>query len=308
MRVSNEYVQVNLGKRIFTRKNMLLNRYLQHLIDMQFSDSGDLYGARFTEVLFQLDAPKTIDKDDIIDYYSNNQYNFTGRLPNGNYTQTNTKNTIKLIQNYSDGSYYYIGGTIHYSDENYLTGHKLTGVGFSISGHLMTWVDLSDMNIIIQDGERLNISRADNFSTDLEIIGYDYPRHLTNLRQESYDDRNPATAVFLYSIGLGEDKDYMVKEYVIGEDVQLITEDLGFKLPITKETNIQMHVNENIQPSSSLYPSKTTDNYIIYKYKIYKVVSENDTTTYEDTGKYYLGSIKIKNENLQYIKTKIRSD
>ena len=80
MKVSNEYVQVSLGKRVFTRKNMLLNRYLQHLIDMQFKGNGDLYGARFTEVLFQLDIPKEENKNDEINDYSDGVYNFTGRF------------------------------------------------------------------------------------------------------------------------------------------------------------------------------------------------------------------------------------
>ena len=308
MRVSNEYVQVSLGKRVFTRKNMILNRYLQHLIDMQFIENNDLYGARFTEVIFQLDIPKEVNKNDEINYYSDGIYNFTGRFIDGTYQQSTNKNSIKLIQSFSQGNLYYIGGTIYYGDDDYLIGHKLTGVGFGISGKLMTWVDLSDMNIIIQEGEKLNISRVDNFSTDLEITGYNYPRHLTNLRKESYSDQNPITAVFLYSIGLGEDKDYMNKEYVIGEDVSINMGNMEFTIPITKETKNQIYPSENLQPFSNIYPSKATDNYIIYKYKIYKVVYVDDELTYEDTGKYYLGSIKIKNENLQYIKTKIRSD
>lgn len=308
MRVSNEYVQVSLGKRVFTRKNMILNRYLQHLIDMQFIENNDLYGARFTEVIFQLDIPKEVNKNDEINYYSDGIYNFTGRFIDGTYQQSTNKNSIKLIQSFSQGNLYFIGRKIYYSDDDYLIGHKLTGVGFGISGKLMTWVDLSDMNIIIQEGEKLNISRVDNFSTDLEITGYNYPRHLTNLRKESYSDQNPITAVFLYSIGLGEDKDYMNKEYVIGEDVSINMGNMEFTIPITKETNSQIYPSENLQPFSNIYPSKATDNYIIYKYKIYKVVYVDDEITYEDTGKYYLGSIKIKNENLQYIKTKIRSD
>lgn len=308
MKVNNEYVQIALGKRVFTRKNMILNRYLQHLIDMQFIENNDLYGAKFTGVIFQLDTTKQINKNDIIDYYENGTYNFTGEFVDGTWQQSTTKNSIKLIQSYSQGSVFYIGGTSYFGDDEYLLGHKLTGVGFEISGKLMTWVDLSDMNIIIQQGEKLNISRVDNFSTDLEITGYDYPRHLTNFRKESYDDPNPTTAVFLYSIGLGEDKDYINKEYIIGVDVNKINETLGFKIPLTTETNEQNYVSDNMHPSSSLYPSKTTDNYIIYKYKIYKVVYENNNPTYEDTGKYYLGSIKIKNKNLEYIKTKIRSD
>lgn len=310
MRVSNEYVQVSLGKRVFTRKNMILNRYLQHLIDMQFKENEDLYGAKFTGVIFQLDTPKVVNKDDEIDYYDRQEqkYNFTGELMDGDYTQSYTKKSVKLIQTYTQGTWYYIGGETHFGDEDYLVGHKLTGVGFDIAGHLMTWVDLSDMNIIIQEGEKLTISRVDNFSTDLEITGYNYPRHLTNLRKESYSDQNPITAVFLYSIGLGEDKDYMNKEYVIGQDVTKVDEPLGFTLPITKETNSQIYTSEDLQPFSNIYPSEATDNYIIYKYKIYKVVYVDDQRTYEDTGKYYLGSIKIQNENLQYIKTKIRSD
>lgn len=308
MRVSNEYVQVSLGKRVFTRKNMILNRYLQHLIDMQFIENNDLYGARFTEVIFQLEIPKEVNKNDEINYYSDGIYNFTGRFTDGTYQQITNKNSIKLIQSFSQGNLYYIGGTIYYGDDDYLIGQKLTGVGFGISGKLMTWVDLSDMNIIIQEGEKLNISRVDNFSTDLEITGYNYPRHLTNLRKESYSDQNPITAVFLYSIGLGEDKDYMNKEYVIGEDVSINMGNMEFTIPITKETKNQIYPSENLQAFSNIYPSKATDNYIIYKYKIYKVVYVDDEITYEDTGKYYLGSIKIKNENLQYIKTKIRSD
>lgn len=308
MRVSNEYVQVSLGKRVFTRKNMILNRYLQHLIDMQFIENNDLHGARFTEVIFQLDIPKEVNKNDEINYYSDGIYNFTGRFIDGTYQQSTNKNSIKLIQSFSQGNLYFIGRKIYYGDDDYLIGHKLTGVGFGIAGKLMTWVDLSDMNIIIQEGEKLNISRVDNFSTDLEITGYNYPRHLTNLRKESYSDQNPITAVFLYSIGLGEDKDYMNKEYVIGEDVSINMGNMEFTIPITKETNSQIYPSEDLQPFSNIYPSKATDNYIIYKYKIYKVVYVDDEITYEDTGKYYLGSIKIKNENLQYIKTKIRSD
>ena len=308
MKVNNEYVQIALGKRVFTRKNMILNRYLQHLIDMQFQENGDLYGAKFTEVIFQLDIPKEVNKNDEINYYSDGDYNFTGEFVDGTWQQSTTKNSIKLIQSYSQGSMFYIGGTSYFGDDEYLLGHKLTGVGFGISGKLMTWVDLSDMNIIIQQGEKLNISRVDNFSTDLEITGYDYPRHLTNLRKISYDDTNPTTAVFLYSIGLGEDKDYMNKEYVIGEDVSINMGNMEFTIPITKETNSQMYPSEDLQPFSNIYPSKATDNYIIYKYKIYKVVYVDSEPTYEDTGKYYLGSIKIQNENLQYIKTKIRSD
>ena len=154
MKVSNEYVQVSLGKRVFTRKNMILNRYLQHLIDMQFEDNGDLYGAIFTGVIFQLDTSKDLNKNDEVDYYSDGTYNFTGELLDGNYTQTYTKKNIKLIQTYTQGTWYYIGGTTHLGDDNYLVGHKLTGIGFDISGKLMTWVDLSDMNIIIQEGEK----------------------------------------------------------------------------------------------------------------------------------------------------------
>lgn len=307
MKVNNEYIQISLGNRVFTRKNMILNRYLQHLIDIQFKGKKTPHEGRFTEVFFQLDTKKTINKDDIINYWDREtgNFNFSGLLVYGSYNQSYTKNTIKLIQTYTQGAYFELDGGYVRGDSTDLINHKLTGVGFGINAGLMTWVDLSDMDIIIQPGEKLTISRVDNFSTDLEIIGCDYPRHLTNINR--YDNNLPTT-VFLYSVGLGEDKNYMNKEYVIGEDVNVIDEDLGFKIPISKETNTQIYPSEDIQPFTNLYPSNSTDNYIIYKYKIYKIIYGEDQETFEDTGEYYLGSIKIKNNDIQYIKTKIRSD
>ena len=100
--------------------------------------------------------------------------------------------------------------------------------------------------------------------------------------------------------GLSSYKDYIDKELVIGEDIQL--EANGAELTIKDLKNYISKNNLNFPSSDmysdvNIYPLKNNYKYIVFKYKIWQRVHsgsfDNVKSVTTDTGYYYYQAIPI---------------
>ena len=159
----------------------------------------------------------------------------------------------------------------------------------------------------MQENQNLTITRKDIITTDALFYSNDTnkvpgPAHLAPFgvpeiiqNKEGY---YMAAHGILYSIGLSSYTDYIDKEFIIGQDIEV--EENGTELNIKGlenylATDNSLFPSNNIYPSAGLYPIKTNYKYVILKYKTWQMVDSEDGTTeiLVDTGYYYYQAFPI---------------
>lgn len=179
-------------------------------------------------------------------------------------------------------------------------------------------LDTSNYNMYLQQNQDFSITRRDIITTDalfyssnknkipgpVHLAPYGVPQiiYQPNIYREtgvwqSFNDRGYG---ILYSIGLSSYPDYIDKEFIIGEDIQV--ENNGIELNINGLENYltkdsPLFCSKNIYASTNLYPVKTNYKYVIFKYKVYQEVHsgtyDDVISTSTDTGYYYYQAIPI---------------
>ena len=104
----------------------------------------------------------------------------------------------------------------------------------------------------------------------------------------------------MYSIGLSSYNNYIDKEFVIGEDIEIEKDNAEITIKCLENyfaNNSLLFASRKLYTSSSIYPTKSNYKYIIFKYKIYEYPTSlgayYDWIPYTDTGYYYYQAIPI---------------
>lgn len=299
MKVKNEYVQVKIGDKTYTKKNTLLDRFLQRIfksqIDLQHSS------AEISSCYIKLDTPLVYDN---INNVTRNDFDIelfggtssgTSSRNNFDFMSEKNKNSVKITYNYNP----YSSTMFEYNNDYYeanefemFIGRKITAIGFG-SDVLFAIVDTNNMGIYIDSNEIFQITRVDLYQSDGVVKGLDYPLHLVNDNAHyniTYNNNiEEETMAQLYSIGFGNIIGSMEQEYLIND----VLDELGdtyIKFNVYRRKQLGHYPSENLH--LGFYPTLDNSKYLIFKYRLYKKIDTTDelgetTTTYEYLDKYY---------------------
>lgn len=298
MKIKNEYVQVRIGNKTYTKRNMILDKFIKRVFNAQIDKSH--LTAEIINCYLKLDTPIgdiSYDSDIPLSTFDITFWGGTAKTSTGidNFGKMSqlTNNSVKIIYNFDGRPFYeYNNDYYSYNSFNMFNGRKITAIGFGYAGHVFAVVDTNDMDIYIDRNENISITRVDLYKSDGIVKGFDYPLHLVNdlaHYQDNFDERINAQ---LYSVGFGNKLGLVEEEYLIND----VLEERG-------DTYVILNVNRNKEighyPSEELitgfHPIRDNTKYLIFKYRLYKIiktiVEEQVVETYEDLDEYYTMSI-----------------
>lgn len=306
MKVKNEYIQIKIGNKTWTKKNMILNEYLHRLFNSQISVIHDK--CYISSCFLKLDTPiEDVDYDSEI---LPSQFDITIRnVLNEKYFKqraTRTNNSIRINYIFDNNSIFVING--EWNDASIMKNYanrKIMGIGFGIddSSNIFAYLDTSNMNIVINHNENISISRIDLLKSDGICDGIEYPLHLVNdiaFRDTSYGEYgNESTKSMLYSVGFGSYKGVMEEEYLI-RDVETSRTNDSITFNIQRDKNIGKY------PSNDLWlgftPTKDNSKYLIFKYQLYRTNASGSDITY--LNEYY--TMSMPNETFGDLDVKLK--
>lgn len=314
MKISNEYVEIKIGNKVYRKQNMILNTYLKELFASQLNTQHNL--ARISACYIKLDTP--IENVDYNSELTRDDFDIF-IYPSGNLTTniTTAKNTIKIMYNFKDMMFSYkkSDGTYGSSSSfNIFAGRKITAIAFGMDV-CYTFLDTSNMNIIINNEENFVFTRVDNITSDGITKGIEYPLHLVNdiakkdektiwiQEQQGMTGYKETTRAKLYSIGFGNTVGYMEEEYLINE-VETDRDDYSISFDVSRTKKIGHYPSENLH--FTFYPTMDNSKYLIFKYKLYRRYYNSNTEQYviTDLDKYY--TMSKPNENFGNLQIKLK--
>lgn len=291
MKIKNKDVTIKIGKKQLSFKNLILDSYIELFRDsfLEFKNKTLNYCFlkfnSFQEINCQ---SKEMDYDVVL----TSRYEKIHQI----YTENVIINKYIYDEEYIDN--------IDFTDTiNNHSGEQLCGVGFGRIEYeeekpkikIYAFLDVSKYNIIVQEFQKIIISRVDKVTTDLLFFSpfadIKYPYHLTiaglfNLLGMEYNNAFPK----LKSIGLGNLYNVIRDEKPVEE---LNIEKKGIDTikigPITlKNESDGLYPSFDLYPSEDLYPQKATPRWIIYKFEIFEILEQGEEEPqFIDTGKYY---------------------
>lgn len=315
MKIKNEYVQVKIGDKTYTKKNTLLDRFLERIFKSQIDLQHN--SAEITTCYIKLDTPLTYDNinnvvrsDFDIELYGGTSSG-TSRN-NFDFMSEKNKNSVKITYNYNPYSSTMFKYNNNYYEANefeMFIGRKITAIGFG-RGVLFAIVDTSNMGIYIDSNEIFQITRVDLYQSDGVVKGLDFPLHLVNDNAHyniTYNDNiMEETMAQLYSVGFGNIIGSMEEEHLIN-DVLDETGDTYISLNVNRIKKLGHYPSEDLQ--LGFYPTLDNSKYLIFKYRLYKKIDRTDefgeiTTTYEYLNEYY--TMSMPNETFGDINVKLK--
>lgn len=309
MKIKNEYIQIKVGNKVYTKKNMILNEYLYRLFNSQIDAIHD--SCYIAECYLKLDTPiENVNYDSEI---SSNEFDITIKnVPNERYFKkraATTNNYIKVNYVFDNNSIFMIGNQYYEpSILNNFVNRKIMGIGFGIDSNtnIFAYLDTSNMNIIINQGEKISISRMDIIQSEGVCDGFDYPLHLTNdlAFRDSKEVRvdgeltRETTKSQLYSIGFGNARGLLEEEYLIN-NVEISRDDTSITFNIQRNEILGHYPSENLM--LGFYPTKDNSKYLIFKYRIYRIDGFNNVNYLDE---YY--TMSVPNENFGNLDIKLK--
>lgn len=326
MKIKNDLVSIKIGKKQYDFNNLILDEYLKRFVKAQLdkdSLSSVITNRELSYCLLKFDTPlenlegnSTIkNKDFDICFVFNSKssqiindkqisiqydYKMNEDVAIIDYSKPDTQN-IK-ISDYYNKKITAIGFNSFFRDD--------TDLSYKVP--VCAVLDTSNYNIYLQESQELAITRKDIISTDALFYSNNKdkvpgPAHLAPLGIPLSNEEGDTGHYFndfgygiLYSVGLSSYSDYIDKEFIVGQDVQV--EENGTELNITGlenylATDNPLFPSNNIYPGANLYPIKTNYKYVIFKYKVWQNVNtgeyNNVITTPTDTGYYYYQAVPI---------------
>lgn len=333
MKIKNDLISIKIGKKQYDFRNLILDEYLKVFASAQLSKDNINLSTNKKELdylFIKFDTPfeningNTVLKNedfDIVLLFScfSKIQNVTEKKITSQYLYEATNDI--MIRDYSEGD----SGQNH-SIQEYV-GKKITALGFNtywttssfMNNPVKAVLDTSNFNIYIQENQDFTVTRKDIITTDALFYSNNKhkvpgPLHLMPMPNKAviepnkiYDSTGTSAHIgidesygIIYSIGLSSYIDRIDKEFVIGQDIQIIQN--GTELEIEGIENYlnnenPLYPSSNLYPSSSLYPIKANYKYIIIKYKVWQNILsgtyENPVYTMTDTGYFYHQAIPI---------------
>lgn len=331
MKIKNEMVNLKNGQKQFSFNNLILDEYLKKFVIGQLDyNKINSYNTskELKYCLLKFDTPiKTLSNSSIL-YNQDFDICFVGgciyeQNINGNQIITDYSYDTKwVVWDYKKNT----------ASDNYISnyyGRKITAIGFNV-----TWMsyneelgkykfpvcavlDTSNYNIYLQENQEISITRKDIITTDAIFYSNDKnkvpgPAHLIPFgipqiinQPNLYNENKTSWVTFnnncygiLHSIGISSYSDYIDKEFIIGQDIEV--ENNGTELNIKGiknylSTEHSFFCGDDIYSNTNLYPIKTNYKYIILKYKVWQMVARGNYNNYEsiptDTGYFYYQAI-----------------
>lgn len=323
MKIKN-FINLKIGKRSIDFHNLILDEYLERFVKAQLDvNTGNLAPnlRKLRTLYLKLDTPLEFDATSKLDPFAS----FDIALPINldEFSQNISDKTITAKYIYSAGERVYNLSARKYESIVGYYNRKITAIGFNalfavlrLGGYTCSILNTSNYNISLEASQEFVLTRRDTISTDADFWSNDSrikgPIHLTVdggpslLYQDPFVTPQPTYAQ-LYSIGFSSYKDYMDKEYVIGQEIEAVNNGTSISLSGLENvlSNDLIYPNEQLQPSNSIYPLKANYKYVIYKYKLFQeIYSRNPSyveggdedefiSTWTDTGAYYYQSMPL---------------
>ena len=319
MKIKNDLVKIKIGKKQYDFNNLILDTYLKKFAEMQL----DKDNVRTLNIemplnycLLKFDTP--------FENLSENTELHNQDFDIGTFSECESKQIISSQKVNVQYNYTFSRSLIDYSDGNLYNidkyyGRKITAIGFNCSMYddsqtvwkpkVLAVLDTSNYNLYLQENQELTITRKDIITTDALFYSNDTnkvpgPAHLAPFgvpeiiqNKEGY---YMAAHGILYSIGLSSYTDYIDKEFIIGQDIEVEENETELNIKGLENYLVidnSLFPSNEIYPSTGLYPIKTNYKYIILKYKVWQIVysgpDDNVTETLTDTGYYYYQAIPI---------------
>ena len=307
MIVKNEYVEIKMGNKSYIRRNMLMNDYLKRIFESQIDIShrtSEIYAC-----YIKFDTPiENVDYDtnltsldfDVVFYSGGDEKNFK-KISN------REKSFVRVQYEFSaKGFFDYNEEHLSYSDFNIFVGKKITAIGFGNGYNVFAFLDVRNMNIVVNANEKMVISRVDLFQSDGICKGFEYPLHLVNdlahyeteAKEIDGFDYTFETKAQLYSVGFGNNLGLMEEEILV-EDAEVDRDDTSIAFNVNRIKKLGHYPSENLQ--LGFYPTVDNSKYLIFKYRLYRHGSDG-TDTYLD--KYY--TMSMPNENFGNLNIKLK--
>ena len=295
MRIGNDYVQIKIGNKTYTKKNMILNTMLNNVFENQISPSIfnsveiNYCGIKFDTPLENLSYDSELEKEDFDIYLTTPQ----------RFVQTNEKifkknsvcsnDSVKINYNFSNDGLFIIDDIPHDPDElQMFVGRKITAIGFGDGYTFLAVADVSKLNIILNENEILEIYRTDTYQSDAKCIGFEYPLHLVN--GNAYYDAKQENSVYkvaqLYSIGLGNKEGLIESENVINVNDETLGDNY-ITIDFSETIKVGHYPSETLFPG--FYPTMDNSKYLILKYRLCTLDNVDNLTPLDE---YYTMSYK----------------
>lgn len=308
MKVKNEYIQIKIGDKTWTKKNMILNEYLYRLFDSQINTLHD--DCYISCCYLKLDT--SIENVGYDSEILPSEFDITIKnLPSEKYFKaktTRTNNSIRINYVFDSNSLFIIDDLWYEASiMNDYANRKIMGIGFGIndSSNIFAYLDTSNMNIVINYNESISISRVDLLQSDGVCDGIEYPLHLVNDLAFKDTVWNSTTGVDeytkaqLYSVGFGNVKGNMEEEYLIG-DVQENIDESSITFNVQRDKIVGIYPSNNL--NLGFTPLKDNSKYLIFKYRLYRIDANKNNMTYLD--EYY--TMSMQNESFGDLDIKIK--
>lgn len=291
MKVENKEIKITIGDQVYKTKNMILDTYLNDLFSSQLNIAHNYCKInscflKFEDVL-DVTPESILEKNDFDVQFINNRFG----------------TDVKVTSTTSNGAELKYTFDIDTAEERYITGtlknfinKKLTGIGFGkdifydAGGEtfvIFAYVDVSDMNIILNTQENFSISRTDYISSDGEVYGFDFPLHLIN--DVAYIDgaRDDGTSMYytkaqLYKIGFGGYRGVSEEEYDISSLDYDVT-DNSITIQIIRNKKQGIYPSNNLQLGFTPLPDNSKS--INFIYRLYRQQANDPDGNYLD--QYY---------------------
>lgn len=334
MKIKNELVSIKIGNKQYDFNNLILDTYLNRFAASQltlerknsdYSKEKDLWFCllKFDEPLGNIQSSSDLHNQDFDIFWgvAKNTQLITEKQVTIQYSYRNTENMFD-----------YKKGTAVFDIKEYY-GRKITAIGFNTiywsdeeqekKYPVCAVLDTSNYNIYLQENQELSITRKDVITTDALFYSSNSkftgplhlaPDYLTRYVGPVLAENEPPMARYiktirpkLYSIGLSSYPDYIDKEFVIGQDIQV--EQNGTELNINGienylATDSPLFPSNDIYPSYDLYPVKSNYKYIIFKYQIWEELGGPYDNPFILTDDYYYQAIPIEKFGKSNLKIK----
>lgn len=328
MKIRNEIITIKNGKKIYEFNNLILNEYLGRFVKKQLNpdDINKISNATdLSYLLIKFDEPiKNITPEKTI---LNSDFDIVFTFVKSKIQDLSTNQvSVKYIYDDAETIFDYDKNTAEDIKIDNYWGRKVAMLGFNgywtsynaSSFPVCAILDVSNMNIYLQENQKFSVTRRDIITTDLIFKSSDInkipcPIHISPLDNKAViapnvlwnDEHNAAingedkSYGILYSLGLSYNDSEIDKEFIVGKDVQINTNNNELTISnITEEfTKYLYYPSSNKYPNNLLYPTKENYKYVIFKYKVWQNILsgtyENPVNTMKDTGFYYLQSMPL---------------
>ena len=295
MRIGNKYVQIIQGNKTYTKRNMILNKMKNRIFQNQIEPSI-FRRVKITECYIKFDTPLEDLNYDSDLRFSDFDVEFSEPQTYLPIKEKRFKNksilsddSISINYKFSNDDLFTYNGEIYQPEDfEMFVGRKITAIGFGENDDCLAVVDVSNMNIIINSGETLEIFRTDTYQSDAKCDGIDFPLHLVNgnayYEAEEYDGIYKVAK--LYSIGLGNRVGAIENEIVINP-VEYDYTNEHIKIEFSELIKVGHYPSEDLFPG--FYPTNDNSKYLILKYRLCKIDAIDNLTPLD---KYYTMSYK----------------